>query len=216
MPAPTISVYFNTIDQETTIGMTNISGKWLYWAGPQTTGSALDPVTREIYNKWVEKLWIADPSVFANGTIVSSYHPPGQTPNRCMFMIRLDSGTLSDVVQMTAFDNTLHTTWSSEIFGTDNTNYTSWLKAAPTGYIHSGNTLLLNVSAGWATFTTATTPQNDTPNALKGTVNYITWSSIPVVGDALLGILACVVPSDASAGSSGKTPVITVIYRWTE
>jgi len=213
MPEPTISVYINVADSDDTPNLIELSTlKALYWLGPETTENIPDPITREVSNKWAEELWVADAGSYGNGTQVLSYHLPGDPTQRAkMLVIKLESGTLSDKLELTAYDNTLHNSTDSEIFGTDASGNTPWIKAKPTGV---GSSYSIPPS-NWCTFDTASTEiVDDAANALKGTIYFVRWSSIPVEGEEAYAVLAQMVPYDASAG--WKDIVICVRYKWVD
>ncbi|RLI53744.1 MAG: hypothetical protein DRP09_14975, partial [Candidatus Thorarchaeota archaeon] len=155
MPEPSISVYINVADSDTSPNLVELSSlNALYWLGPETTENIPDPITREVSNKWAEELCVANAASYVSGTQVLSYHCPGVSVQRAkVLVIKLDSGTLSDKLELTAYDNTLHNSTSSEIFGTDGSGNTPWIKAKPTG-VGSGYSV---PPSNWCTFDTAST-----------------------------------------------------------
>jgi len=213
MPEPVIEVYFNVGTDESPVWKKMTSSLSLYWVGKGTDASNIVPITRKLSNQWASELWIGDYPTYGNGT-QTVYVPPNSTVQVAkLFKIVLVSGTLTDKVELTAYDNTLHQSATMQIFGTEATNYTSWLKGKPTG--GSFETEVVNTPpVNWCSYTLGTDVADDIANQLKGDEGYIRWSSIPTEGQCLYGVLAHVVPNDALAG--WHSPVLTVRYKWIE
>jgi hypothetical protein len=218
MAEPTITIYINTVASDAAPGWCTIStSQAIYWSGPNTDASVLDPVTREVLNKWAESLWIGNYPVYSGGTRIASYSKPSEAVIYSkMFMVSISSYDCSDYLELTAYDTTLHDYATLEIFGAGNveTDYTSWIKAKNTGYTTPTTVVVNSLLTGWCTFNTATSGASSV-NALRGTFNFIRWTEvIPSTTNVFWFALAMAVPPSASAGYTGKDCIICLKYKW--
>jgi len=213
MTAPSISVYINLEDSDVSPNWINLDTLSLYWCRTGTSASTLVPMPRRVYNQWIDELWVAE-TPYANGQKVSSYHTPADSVQRAKVLkVSLDSGTLSDVIDLTAFDDETHSSTDAEVFGTPASDNTSWIKAIPTGGSLGSETLSVP-SPGWCTFNTSNSVAPGIANELNGDSRYVYDTLIPDVGQEIYFALAHLIPYDASAG--WHTIVLTVRYKWTE
>lgn len=206
MAQPTVTIYINN-GTEATPSWTEVgSTDTIYFTGPDTTTTTLDPVTAPaIGAKWAEELWEGTASTHTQATTFVA--PDNATQNANVLRVYFANEPTSTPPELTAWDDNTHSTTAVEMLaGTTETSSTSFLKAAET----TGAAPAQN----WATYTTATSG-GASINALKGTDNYIVCSSVASANTEKTFAIACVVPSDATSGTTGHTPVLTVRYTYT-
>jgi hypothetical protein len=212
MGNPTIRLYINSGTESTPIWTEVTSSKTIYYAGPDTTSSVLDPVTAPLSGtKWAEELWIGD-YPYANGVQCGTFvAPDSATQYAKVLKFTFDTYGTSTAPILTSYKSSSdRTTLTDEIFaGTPETSNTAWQKAIATGTESSPSVPPQN----WATATTQTSGSAN-PNSLKGDLSYVTHPVTPNAGDNILFAIACVVPSDAQAGTSGHTGVLTLKYTY--
>jgi len=215
MPAPSIEVYVNTIDSDTSPGWYQVTSSLaLYWAGSLTSESNYVPVSRRIYNLWVPELWIGDLTTYGNGKKVNSYHLPTDATQRAKVLgIKLVSGILSDKIELTAYDDSDHDSTTLQVFGTPASSNTGWIKAIPTGGSFDSDQYSVPPQ-NWCSFNTSNSIADDTVNCLVGGSNYIRWSSVPTAGQWLYCAIAHMIGYDGLAG--WQTPVICIRYKWVD
>lgn len=148
---------------------------------------------------------------YGNGVQVLSYHVPTESTQRGKALKITNSTALSTAPKLEAWDDNSHSTTAKEILaGTTGTGNTSFIKAYNSG-TEASNT---PPSQNWCANNTATAGSAN-PNALKGTTNYVTANSTPGANGDTTWALACCIPSDASAGETGHTGVLTYEYTYT-
>ena len=148
---------------------------------------------------------------YGNGVQVLSYHLPTDATQRGKVLKITNTEALSTAPKLEAWDDNSHSTTAKEILaGTTGTGNTSFIKAYNSG-TEASNTA---PSQNWCTNTTATGGSAN-PNALKGTTNYVTADSTPGASGNTTWAIACCIPSDASAGETGHTGVLTYEYTYT-
>ncbi len=207
MAAPTVTFYINSGTDVTPTWTEVTSSMAFYFGGPSTTGSSLDAVTAPASStKVAEQLWGANYPTYGSGTKCATYDGTVNTNQNVLSILFATNPTATAPI-LTAWDTSAHSTVNYEMLaGTAGTSNTSWLKAIETTSGAPG--------AAWCTATLATGGAAS-PNALCGNTNYVQCAGAATANERKIFNFVCFVPSDASAGTTGHTPVLTCKYTFT-
>ena len=211
MASPTLNWYINTGTEGSPVWGTEITGsKVIYFAGPDTTASVLDPVTAPASStKFPEEMWVGD-SPFASGVQASLYEQDiSAATNTNVFAITFSTNPTSTAPVLTAWDTSAHATTAKELLA----GTTLVAECLLRGHITSSNVATGagagSIAAGWKTQITTT----DTYK-LEGDTFFQTASSAIDAGNQLRFLLSAFVPSDITAGTTGHDPVITCRFTF--
>lgn len=203
MPAPTVTIYLNTGTEAAPVWTEVLSTHTVYFAGPNTISSVIDPVVKPSTGcKVAEQLWFG----VTTYTKCTTYDG---TVNVLINILRVLFATNPTATApiLTAYDSSTARTATKEMLaGTPGTSNKSFLKAKETtGGVPAAN---------WATCGLGVAGSVD-PNDLKGDTDYVQCASAAAAGADKKFNIVCFVPSDAGTGTTGHDPVISVKYTYT-
>jgi hypothetical protein len=191
------------------------------FTGPDTVAdTSWDPVTAPASGyKVADELWLdastdRQSTQYEGGGATAAYSAsPNWTLNNDDYMaIEITVNPETSAGNLTAWDTSAHSTHTSEILNDMNGNNYSWLRAEFTENNVTIDTAPDNNedSAGYKAQTDATTTYQ-----LKGDTYSIDAAGACTAGNANYFMIHCFVPHDASAGTTGHTPVLTYTYYYT-
>jgi len=207
LSAPTVTLYINSGTDLSPVWTEVTSSMAFYFGGPGTTASSLNSVTAPATGtKVAEQLWGANYPTYGSGTQCATYDGTVNTTSNVLSILFATNPTATAPI-LTSWDDTTHTTIAQEMLaGTTDTSSTSWLKAIET----TGGA----PSPAWCTATTVYSGAHN-PNALAGNTNYVQCVSSATANERKRFNFVCFVPADASSGTTGHTPQLTVQYTYT-
>jgi len=205
MAPPTVTFYLNEGTEGSPTWAEVTSGETIYFTGPDTTGSSIDPVTAPTSGtKWAEELWHGSGGSYTQCT---TYTGTVNT-NQNVFRIYFANNPTSTAPILTYYDDTSHGADPSDEIaaGTAGTSNTGWIKAIETTGGAPG--------AGWCTATTGTSG-GATTNCLDGDQRYVQCASPASANSQKLFNMATYIPSDATSGTAGHDGVLSCKHTYT-
>lgn len=219
MAEPTVNIYVETAGGTTGYVIDDVNPNWtaitfgtsIMWiTGPDTTTSALDPVTLPASStKLAEEIWFditgAVPAVYAQcpnyGTNTRQYELVVTFEDEaCSARPRLEAwDSLTDLESLTEPENEI-------LVGTTGTSSKSFLRAYDS----------TSAAPGTSTWYDSATQAADANNnkCLKGNQSYLVAQADKAANSTWYLKLACVVPYDAGIGVVSHDFVLVVRYFW--
>jgi len=212
MAAPTVKWYLNTATEGSPTWTEVSATDAYYFAGPDTTGSSLDPVQAPTSGtKFPEEFWKAQSAAYASGVQCTNYEQDiTSAVNTNIVAVQFDDNPTSTAPELTAWDDNTRSSVAKEVFvGTTNFPY-----CMLRGVITSSNVLPAagagTLPGAWGSQTGATATYT-----LEGDTSKQTAGSAIDAGKQFRFVTTLFFPDDISAGTTGHDPIYSVTYTYT-